>query len=184
MPSFVALDFETSDYSRESACSIGLVKVENNIITQEYTRLIRPPRKIMRFTDIHGIRWEDVANEPTFAELWSEFQPFCEGVDFIAAHNAPFDRGVLQGCCEYYSINSPQLPFTCTVQLARREFKISPAKLSNVCRVLEIDLRHHEALSDARACAQIVIRAQRLKDEVESQNEKLFDRLEFKCENL
>ena len=52
------------------------------------------------------------------------------------------------------------------VQIARRDFKISPAKLSNVCQVLGIELNHHEALSDARACAQIVMRAvEKLKSE-------------------
>ncbi len=159
MSSFVALDFETSDYPADSACAIGLVRVENGKIVKEYSHLIKPPRQRMRFTDIHGITWADVADKPTFGQLWPEFSNFFEGVDYIVAHNAPFDRGVLHACCEAYAIEVPALPFRCTVRVARNHFAIKPAKLSNVCRVLGIDLNHHEALSDARASAQIMIRS-------------------------
>lgn len=159
MSTFLAIDFETSDYPADSACAIGLVRVENGIIVKEYSHLIRPPRKRMRFTDIHGLTWEHVESMPTFGELWSEFSHLFEGVDYLVAHNAPFDRGVLHACCEAYSIEQPNLAFKCTVRVARNHFNIKPAKLSNVCRVLNIDLNHHEALSDARACAQIMIKS-------------------------
>ena len=33
-PTFVALDFETADYPRDSACALGLVRVENHRIVQ------------------------------------------------------------------------------------------------------------------------------------------------------
>ena len=37
---------------------------------------------------------------------------------------------------------------------------VRPTKLPDVCNYLGIDLRHHQADSDAEACAQIVIAAQ------------------------
>ena len=54
----------------------------------------------------------------------------------------------------------PSLPFRCTVQLSRQTWSIFPTKLSDVCRELGIALNHHEALSDATACAQIMLAAQ------------------------
>jgi DNA polymerase-3 subunit epsilon len=45
------------------------------------------------------------------------------------------------------------------VQISRRTWNIRPTKLSDVCRKLKIALNHHEALSDAMACAQIVLAA-------------------------
>jgi DNA polymerase-3 subunit epsilon len=159
MTSFLAIDFETSDYPRDSACAIGLVRVENGVIVKEYSHLIKPPRRIMRFTDVHGLTWGDVEHMPKFGELWGEFSYLFEGVDYLVAHNASFDRGVLSACCETYGIEVPNLPFKCTVRVAKNHFAIKPAKLSNVCRVLNIDLNHHEALSDARACAQIMLRS-------------------------
>jgi DNA polymerase III epsilon subunit-like protein len=99
-PAFAALDFETADYPRDSACALGLVRVENHRIVRRTYHLIRPPRRRFAFTYLHGITWEDVAQQPTFADLWPSLTPFLEGADFLAAHNALFDRSVLQRCCE------------------------------------------------------------------------------------
>jgi DNA polymerase III subunit epsilon len=156
---FVAIDFETANYSPTSACAIGLVTVENGIILQQKHFLIRPPTREFIFTDIHGITWRDVASEPNFSQLWPEISEILAGADFFAAHNAPFDRKVLQACCEYHQIPHPQQSFTCTVQLARKTWGIRPTNLPNVCVHLDIELEHHQALSDAHACAQIVIKA-------------------------
>jgi DNA polymerase-3 subunit epsilon len=158
-PTFVALDFETADYPRDSACALGLVRVENHQIVHRTYHLIRPPRRRFVFTYLHGITWEDVALQPSFAELWPSLTPILQGVDFLAAHNASFDRSVLQRCCETAGLNPPALPFECTVRLARQTWDIFPTKLNNVCDHLGITLKHHHAASDAEACALIVIAA-------------------------
>ncbi|MDO9531145.1 MAG: 3'-5' exonuclease [Deltaproteobacteria bacterium] len=161
-PTFVALDFETADYPRDSACALGLVRVENHQIVRRTYHLIRPPRRRFAFTYLHGITWEDVAGQPTFAELWPSLTPILEGVDFLAAHNASFDRSVLQRCCETAGLSLPGLPFECTVRLARQTWNIFPTKLNNVCDHLGITLKHHHAASDAEACALIVIAAHQI----------------------
>ena len=154
---FLAIDFETANQRRDSACSIGLVRVEKNEIVHQAVHLIRPPYKDFLFTHIHGIRWKDVADSPDFGVLWQKISPIFEGVDFLAAHNARFDAGVLSACCKKYQMDGPALPFTCTVELARKKWNIYPTKLPDVCRHLNIKLNHHEALSDALACARIVM---------------------------
>jgi len=159
MVNFLALDFETANRSADSACAIGLVRVENNQIVQQNHFLIRPPQRSFEFTDIHNICWEDVADQPDFGELWADLEPHLNDIDFIAAHNAAFDRRVLHACCETYGLSKPTHEFICTVQLARRVWRIYPTKLPNVCARLNIALDHHQALSDAAACAQIVIAA-------------------------
>jgi len=161
-PTFVALDFETADYPRDSACALGLVRVENHRIVRRTYHLIRPPRRRFAFTYLHGITWEDVAGQPTFAELWPSLTPFLEGADFLAAHNASFDRSVLYRCCETAGLSPPGLPFECTVRLARQTWNIFPTKLNNVCDHLGITLKHHHAASDAEACALIVIAAHQI----------------------
>jgi DNA polymerase-3 subunit epsilon len=160
-PTFVALDFETADYPRDSACALGLVRVENHRIVQRAYHLIRPPRRRFSFTYLHGITWEDVAHQPTFAELWPSLTPILHDVDFLAAHNASFDRSVLHRCCETAGMIPPAIPFECTVRLARQTWKIYPTKLNHVCDHLGITLKHHFAASDAEACALIVIAAHR-----------------------
>lgn len=156
---FVAIDFETADYGADSACSVGLVKVENGKIVEEMVRLIKPPRQDFKFTYIHGLTWNDVKDAPSFSEQWDEIYSFIAGADYLVAHNAPFDRKVLRTCCEEANIKDTVPEFKCTVQVARKQLEIRPAKLSNVCEVLGIELNHHEALSDARACAKIMLEA-------------------------
>ena len=156
---FLAIDFETADYGRDSACAIGLVRVEHGAVAARATHLIRPPRRNFIFTSIHGITWDDVRSKPTFGELWPAIRPMFAGADFLVAHNASFDKGVLRACCAAAGVTHPDVPFRCTVRLARQVWRIYPTKLPDVCRRLSIPLNHHEVSSDVEACAQIMIRA-------------------------
>jgi DNA polymerase-3 subunit epsilon len=158
-PSFVAIDFETADFGRDSACAVGMVRVEGRRIVRSESRLIRPPRRDFVFTSIHGITWEDVADAAPFGEVWRELRELARGVDFLAAHNAPFDRSVLHACCRSAGMEPPALSFECSVRIARKNWGIRPTTLPAVCRALDIGLRHHDALSDAEACARILIAA-------------------------
>ncbi len=158
---FVAIDFETADRSLDSACAVALVKVKDWQIAERGYWLIRPPRKNFSFTYLHGISWKDVADQPSFQELWPNLLEFMETASFLAAHNAEFDQSVLYACCRLARIAPPALPFRCTVELARRVWKIYPTKLPLVCARLGIPLDHHDARSDAEACARIVIAASR-----------------------
>jgi len=156
---FVALDFETADYQQDSACALALIRVENHVIVQREYRLIRTPRRHFVFTYIHGITWDHVAGEPSFGELWPQIKGMLDGARFIAAHNASFDAKVMHACCGNALIPPPEQPYLCTVKLSRQTWGIRPTKLPNVCHHLGLTLNHHEALSDAEACANIVIAA-------------------------
>lgn len=156
---FVALDFETADHGRDSACALGLVKVAPGRPVERLYHLIRPPRPRILFTWVHGIAWAHVADQPTFAERWPEVEGFLAGADFLVAHNAPFDRGVLQACCQAAGVAAPAVPFFCSVQLSRRTWNLTSASLPNVCQFLGFSLQHHHAAADAEACAMIVLAA-------------------------
>ncbi len=134
MTSFAAIDFETADYQR-------------------------PPRRyfVPDCVELHGINWDMVQHERIFAELWSEVAPILLEVDFVTAHNAPFDISVLNACCLAANITPPCLEVCCTVQLSRRLWGQPQNRLPDVCRHLGIPFtKHHDALADAEACAQIV----------------------------
>src|SRR4051812_5435445 len=105
--SFAAIDFETADYQRDSACAIGIVRVVENRVVSRARYLIRPPREEFVFTHIHGITWSDVASEPSFGELWPKLKNEFDRVPFLAAHNADFDRTVLEACCTRAGIRHP-----------------------------------------------------------------------------
>ena len=69
----IAIDFETANEQRSSACSVGLAWIEDGQVVRVEERFIRP--KTMRFSSfniaIHGIRPEHVedAGEITPADL-------------------------------------------------------------------------------------------------------------------
>lgn len=155
----LAIDFETANGYRDSACALGLVAVEHGRIVAERAFLVRPPSRWFTFSDLHGITWEKVAHAPSFAELWPTLRPWFERADRLLAHNAAFDAAVLRACCERYGIVPPERPFLCTLRLVRRAWGLRPANLAHVCRHFGFPLEHHDALSDARACALIALRA-------------------------
>ena len=156
---FVSIDFETAKYSRESACSVGLVKFLDGKPADTYYSLIRPPRLYIRpdFTDIHGLTVDDVRDAPKFDRLWdSAIKPFIGDLP-LAAHNAPFDMGVLLAVLEWYDLDIPALSYFCTCSLSRRTWpELKSHSLSSVAENFGIVYNAHNALDDAMTCGKLV----------------------------
>ena len=121
---FTAIDFETANYDRSSACSIGLVEgAEGQVVDTMYS-LIRPPTGyfLPMFVDIHGIDTEVVRDAPSFADLWPRVAAFI-GKDRLVAHNYGFDKRVLEGTLDYYGIEAPG-----TTGPALLSFRVKPGR--------------------------------------------------------
>lgn len=160
--SFLALDFETANPKRYSACAVGLVKVKNNVIISKEKYLIQPPDSYFHWRNIkvHHITWDDVKSQPKFKKVWKLIVPHIEEVDFLVAHSAAFDKSVINQSCELYKIKNPSKRFLCTVSISKKFWNLHPANLKTVCDYLNIKLRnHHDPLVDALACAKIMIKA-------------------------
>lgn len=157
---YAAIDFETANKDRNSACAVGLsIFTKKQIISSDYY-LIKPPINNFEFTHIHNITWDDVKNKKTFNYIWNIILPKLNNIKFIAAHNSAFDKSVLNATCDHYGINNPNLNFVCTVKLSRKLWpKLINHKLNTVSNFLKIPLKHHHAKSDTEACAKIIIKA-------------------------
>lgn len=156
---FVAIDFETANEKRASACSLGITVVKNNKIVEEKYWLIKPkpfrfePRNIV----IHGIREEDVINEKEFDQLWPDIKPYLEN-NLVIAHNASFDLSVLRNTLDLYNIEYPKLNYACTLVASKLFFRyLSNHKLNTVNNHLGYKFNHHHASADATAAANILI---------------------------
>jgi DNA polymerase-3 subunit epsilon len=159
---FIALDFETAKYSRESACSVGLVKFLNGKAVDTFYSLIRPPVLYIRpeFTDIHGLTVEDLRDAPGFAEVWENNLHHFIGNLPLAAHNAAFDMGVLRAALEWYELPIPQLKYFCTLKLARAAWpELKSHALTSLGEYFGIDYDAHNALADAQTCGIITYKA-------------------------
>ncbi|MBD3276997.1 MAG: exonuclease, partial [Candidatus Aegiribacteria sp.] len=140
-------------------CAVGLVRIEDGRIVEKVSKLIRPPRDSFKYTSIHGMSWIDVVDKPDFGEVWHEVQNMRQGIETYVAHYAAFDKRVLDSCIGRYGLKRDMIPFLCTARIARQVWNLNPASLPNVCRILNIELDHHDPLSDAVASAKILIAA-------------------------
>ena len=153
MNTFTAIDFETAQGYRWSICQVGLVRVENGIITNQLDILVQPPDNYYwsNFTTIHGISAKDTRQSPTFNQVWHLIEPFIKNQNVIAHNGFGFDFPVLSKTLEYYNMPTPEYNKFCT-------YKIYKSNLANLCQEHNIPLNHHDALSDARACAELYLR--------------------------
>ncbi len=158
---FVAIDFETA--VKHHICAVGIVTVENCIIVDEYYSLIQPPNNEYNWycTQVHGITSIDTENALTFAEIFPEIRSRLEN-KLVVAHNESFDRNVLKKSMldnrlDYEELNIGDR-WECTMKKCRASKKYPSGKLNECCAIEGIELNHHEALSDARACAELFMR--------------------------
>lgn len=163
MMNFMAIDFETASSRPDSACSVAVVEVKDGKIMDSYYTLIRPPQMYFHPINIqiHGIRPGDVRDKPSFAGIWPELKKRLEG-RIVVAHNAQFDMRVLRASLDTAGLTAPRFLHCCTVSLSRRAWpELKNHKLDTVGDYLHIEFQHHNALADARTCAEIPLYAGR-----------------------
>lgn len=164
---FLAFDVETPDASNARICQIGCVEqtvalasVSASVSVQTYGFLVNPECDFYwRNIQVHGITADDVAQEPTFAQIWENGLAERFRSHILVAHNARFDMTVLSKTLESYGIEPPQMSFVDTLQVARRCYPQLPNhKLDTVSNYLGVSLEHHhDASSDAFACYGILM---------------------------
>ena len=160
---FTAIDFETANSSPASACSVGLVRVRDGRAVATASWLIRPPAGHDEFQDwnikIHGIHPHQVRTAATWEEQFDRLCSFA-GADVLVAHNAGFDTKVLRTASEVTGIECPPYRSLCSLQVARKIYDLDSYRLPVAAAAAGFaEFSHHDALADARACAQIVIDA-------------------------
>lgn len=161
MKDFVAIDFETA--IKHHICAVGIVTVENGQIIDEYHSLIKPPNNMYSWhcTKVHGITEIDTINSLPFLGIYPEIRRRLSN-HLVVAHNESFDRNVLKKTLldnnlDYATLNLPE-KWECTMKYCKADNRYPSGKLNECCSVEGIELNHHEALSDAKACAELYLR--------------------------
>ena len=97
-----------------------------------------------------------VADAPLFVEIADKLREYMAGCVFVA-HNVNFDYGFIRA--EYERIEQGfRMPKLCTVRQMRKAVPGLPSySLANLTKHFGIDMtRHHRALSDAQAAAELL----------------------------
>ncbi len=158
---FVAIDVETANADMASICQIGLAKFKDGQLIEEWSSLIDPEDYFDFINiDIHGITEEDVVGAPKFSEVVGELSYYLSGS--ICVSHTHFDRVSVGRAFEKYSLNSIDTTWLDSARVARRTWVDCSWRgygLSNVCKIIGYDFKHHDALEDAKAAGQILIAA-------------------------
>lgn len=156
---FVAIDFETANAKRSSICSVGVAVVRRWKIVKTESFLVKPiPNYYAAYNSmIHGLTEKDTRYAKTFKAQWKDLRKYMDK-QVVVAHNASFESSALRSVLDAYSLPYPDLEYHCTLRLTQASLKLRRYSLDHVCRHLKIPLKHHQAESDAMACALVAIR--------------------------
>jgi exodeoxyribonuclease X len=157
---YAVVDVEGNGYHPPDLVELGLVPIVGGVIGQPVSWLARPEQPITPMArKIHGIRNEDVASAPRFADVQAEVLRALDAA-VLVAHNAHVDVGVLSRklngwvCPEVFD----------TLKLARRLLPGHPSyrlgalvTAFNLATGLPDDLRPHRATYDVLVTARLFV---------------------------
>lgn len=162
MLNFNSIDVETANADRASICQIGIVHVHDGEIRDQWKTLIDPEDWFDPWNiGIHGIDEASVSGSPTLPAVREELRRRLRG-SVLVSHTT-FDRVAFERAMTKYSLEQLQVTWLDSARVARRawpdNYGVHGWGLKNIAKELGISFRHHDALEDARAVAEIVLRA-------------------------
>jgi DNA polymerase III epsilon subunit family exonuclease len=134
---------------------LGAVVVDKKGCLGELSQLLDPGVEISaEITKITGITNDQLKGKPTFKEFLPELKAFFADTQVLIAHNAPFDRKMLE--LELERVECTDFPWpeqvVCTVQEYQPQFGKRPKLLELYERVMGVPLAQtHRALDDVKA---------------------------------
>lgn len=164
----VVLDTETTGLEVEQdhrIIEIGAVElVDRHLTGRHFHRYINPERDIdVGATEVHGIRNEDLADQPRFGEVLPEFLEFIAGAELVI-HNAPFDIGFINHELARLQQGRARIETLCTIVdtlvLARQLHPGQKNSLDALCKRYAVNNSQrelHGALLDAEILADVYL---------------------------
>jgi DNA polymerase III subunit epsilon len=158
---FVALDVETANPDLASICQVGVVVFANGTIGESWQSLVDPEDDFHPINvSIHGIDRRAVAGAPRFCDIVPRLAELVNGR--VVASHMGFDRVALSLACEKYALRKLTCTWLDTARVSRRawtQFARRGFGLADIAAHCGIRFRHHDALEDARAAGEVLLRA-------------------------
>ncbi|WP_322970346.1 exonuclease domain-containing protein [Faecalibacter sp. LW9] len=170
MKNFVAIDFETANRKRISACSIGLSIFEDGKLIECKHFYIKPPIN-EEFESInmriHKITPEDVKDACNFLDLWNTQLNSILNNQFIVLHNSSMDYSILKQLIEFYDIKNVYFKYLDTMLLAKNLGY--PQKLELLCEEFNIKFDNiHKADEDSKVCGELFLKLINIDSDIEN----------------
>jgi DNA polymerase-3 subunit epsilon len=158
---FVAIDVETANPNMASICQIGIAGYLGGQLVLQWKSFVDPTDWFSPVNvGIHGITTEMVAGAPAFQELAPVLRKYLEG-NVVVCHT-PFDRVSIHRAFDAHGLVAPTSRWLDSARVARRTWKEVSRRgygLANVCRLINHEFAHHDALEDAKAAGQVLLAA-------------------------
>ncbi|MGH2622144.1 MAG: 3'-5' exonuclease [Sphingobacterium sp.] len=161
LKTFTAIDFELATSKYSSVCSVGIINVVDGEIVNEFYSLIQPPNNkyMWQTTRVHGIKPKHTASSPLFLDIYPQIKELLQG-QIMVAHDEQLDRSVLKETMKFYGMDYAELHvgdlWKCTSKIYKA-LGFQRTKLSLCCELMGIEIKPHDALSDARAAAELYL---------------------------
>ncbi len=157
MQEFVAIDFETGNPRRVSACAIGYAMVSDGSIIETNGHLIKPIGGHAPFqSKIHGIKGEHTFDKPEFGDLFSEIKDI---FNYPLVGHSLFDKQVLNALSDHFGLRL-RFYYTDSSAVAKERLpNLKNHKLKTLAKHFKLPkFKHHDATEDAIACANIFLK--------------------------
>lgn len=158
---FIAIDVETANSDLASICQIGLASFLNGEVANTWGSLLDPEDEFDPINvAIHGIDEAKIAGAPKFPDLSSTLSQRL--IETVVVSHTTFDRSAIGAVFSKYDLDLPEIRWLDSARVVRRTWPDLSQRgygLANVAKRLGIQFRHHDAIEDARAAGEILVRA-------------------------
>lgn len=158
---FVAIDLETANADLASICQVGVVTFEDGRVVESWGSLVNPQDYFDWINiDIHGIDEAAVKDAPTFQQIYAAILDRLQ--HHVVVSHTSFDRTALSQAIAKHNLSGIPCHWLDSARVVRRAWTQWSHKgygLTNVCGELGISFTAHDAVEDARAAGEILLRA-------------------------
>ena len=158
---FVTIDVETANSSIASICQIGIACYKNGLLADEWGSYINPEEYFSLFNiGIHGIDDDKVKDAPILAGISHHLRGYLDNRIVVCHTN--FDRIAVSKASMKYGLAEPDCKWLDSASVVRKtwqQYSRRGYNLGNMCRLLNYEFKHHDALEDAKAAGHIMLSA-------------------------
>ena len=158
---FVAIDVETANPDMGSICQIGIAVFSGGCLVDEWSALVDPEAYFDNVNvSIHGIAPHMVKGQPSLPKVADKLRGLMANT--VTVCHTHFDRLAIARAFAKYKLEPITTTWLDSARVVRRTWQDlawSGYGLSNVCKKIGYEFKHHDALEDAKAAGYVLLAA-------------------------